>query len=322
MADLVERYVHQVGRYLPPKERAEIEAELRSQIQDQLDDRFEGTPAQADIVTVLAELGHPYQMAASYNRDQYLIGPDLYPYMTMVLRYVWVIVPTVVLFLNIFGALTSSQPSPVVNVLFESLFAAVQTTFVFFGVVVLLFAFIQRISAELEEEAKPFNPLELPEVDDPYVVDRVEAIFGLAFGAFFMLILLYFLRVGGLTLRFNLSDPGEVNPVPLVWMILLIIAVFAMTLLQLLMLRRNRWSVGLWLFETVLEVIAPIFLYFAILVPAFEPVIAANPVFTNAPQIIAGGLAVLTLINRGAKLIRLWNYEPSTTLPFTIKADG
>ena len=44
MTELIERYVHQVGRYLPPKERAEIEAELRSQIQDQLDDRYAGSP--------------------------------------------------------------------------------------------------------------------------------------------------------------------------------------------------------------------------------------------------------------------------------------
>ena len=42
MSELIERYVHRVGRYLPGKERAEIEAELRSQIQDQLEDRYEG----------------------------------------------------------------------------------------------------------------------------------------------------------------------------------------------------------------------------------------------------------------------------------------
>ena len=29
MSELIERYVHQVGRYVAPKERVEIEAELR-----------------------------------------------------------------------------------------------------------------------------------------------------------------------------------------------------------------------------------------------------------------------------------------------------
>jgi len=49
MTELVERYVHQVGRYLPPQKRAEIEAELSSQINDQLDDRFAGRPTQQDV---------------------------------------------------------------------------------------------------------------------------------------------------------------------------------------------------------------------------------------------------------------------------------
>ena len=79
MSELIERYVHQVGRYLPSKERAEIQAELRSQIQDQLEDRYEGAPTQTDVAAVLKELGDPRRMAASYGGEQYLVGPDLYP---------------------------------------------------------------------------------------------------------------------------------------------------------------------------------------------------------------------------------------------------
>ena len=56
MSELIERYVHRVGRYLPGQERAEIEAELRSQIQDQLEDRYEGAPTEADVVAVLGSL--------------------------------------------------------------------------------------------------------------------------------------------------------------------------------------------------------------------------------------------------------------------------
>ena len=57
MSDLVERYVHQVGRHVPQKERAEIQAELRSQILDQLDDRYEGAPTADNVADVLRELG-------------------------------------------------------------------------------------------------------------------------------------------------------------------------------------------------------------------------------------------------------------------------
>ncbi|KAB2859741.1 MAG: hypothetical protein F9K46_10945, partial [Anaerolineae bacterium] len=119
--ELVERYVHQVGRYLSQKERAEIEAELRSMIQDQLDDRFEGAPSPADVASVLSELGDPRQMAASYGSQQYLVGPDLYPSMMRVLRLGWVRVPMVVVVLNIVWTLITSQEGTLFGMFFETL---------------------------------------------------------------------------------------------------------------------------------------------------------------------------------------------------------
>ena len=50
MNDLVERYVNQVGRYLPGGERKEIQNELRSLIRDQLDDRYKASPTEDDVV--------------------------------------------------------------------------------------------------------------------------------------------------------------------------------------------------------------------------------------------------------------------------------
>lgn len=328
MNDLVERYVHQVGRYLPKKERADIEAELRSLIQDQLDDRFEGSPSQADIASVLTELGDPRQMAASYNREQYLVGPDLYPYMMMILRHVWVIVPTVVIFLNLFGAMVSSQPITLLNLLVETLVALLQSTLIFSAVVVLIFGFIQRIITELDEKEKAFDPLTLPKVDDPHTVDRFEATFGIIIGTFMLLVLLYFLQVGGLTLRFNLSDPGDVIPVPMTWLILLIGTIIAMLIMHGWVLRRNRWNVTLWLTETILEVFGMVCLYFVVYEPLLARILIAVPSLTNVsfidsmPEIIVIISALITLVGRGSRLVALWNYRNSSSLNAAIKSRG
>jgi hypothetical protein len=328
MAELVERYIHQVGRYLPPKERAEIEAELRSQIQDQLDDRYGGSPKPEEVAAALAEFGHPYMVAASYSSDKYLVGPTLYPYMMMVLRYGWVLVPATVVFLNIFGALVSPQQRPLLGLLVDTVIATLQATLIFSAVVVLFFAIMQHSGAERDEKKTAFNPLELPEVDDPGVVDRAEGTFGSAFGTVMSLVLLYWLQVGGLTLRFNVSDPGEVIPVPIPWLILLIIACFAMLILQVLVLRRNRWSIASWLIETVLEVFGMVCLYFAVLGPFFQRLLTVNPSLTSWPlsdrwpQIIAVSFAVITLLGRGSRLVKLWNYRQSATPPFTVKTNG
>jgi hypothetical protein len=311
MTELIERYVHQVGRYLPPDERAEIEAELRSQIQDQLDDRYGESPSQEEVASVLAEFGHPYQIAASYSSEQYLVGPMFYPYMALVMRYGWIIIPAIVIFLNIFGALTSSRQITLFDLFMETLVGVVQAALMFFAVVVLIFAIIERISAELQKEREAFNPLNLPEVDDPGVVDRVEEAFGLAFGMVMALVFIYFLRVGGLTLRFNLTDPGEVIAVPTLWLVLLIVDILAQLIVNVLVLLRNRWSVGLMLTQAVLEVFGMICLYFVVFLPLFTHI---NPQLADVAQIIVIVITVISLLNRGSKLVGLLNYQKASPL--------
>lgn len=306
MTELVERYVHQVGRYLPQKERAEIEAELRSQIQDQLDDRYGASPSAEDVASVLAEFGHPYQMATFYSSDKYLVGPVLYPYMMMVLRQGWLIVPSIVVFLSIFGALIAAQQSSLFNLLMDTVITALQATLIFSAVIILFFALIQHSYLKIDADAVVFNPLTLPEVDDPRTVDRLESTVGIAIATFVTLVFLYFLRVGGLTL----NNPSDVIPVPISWLILFIITVIGMMILHLLVLRRDRWGVGSWLIETVLELIGSVCLYFVLYQPLYARLITAVPALTDVPlpEILVVIGAIGTLVRRGSRLVKLWNY--------------
>lgn len=313
MIDLVERYVHQVGRYLPPKERAEIEAELRSQLYDQLEDRFDGAPSQADTVAVLAEFGHPYQIASAYAREQYLVGPVFYPLMIKILRYGWLIIPLLIAFVNIFAALIASTQPSLPGILLEIILGVVQAAFIFSALVVFAFALIQHLYARMEAKAGVFNPLMLPKVDDPSSVDRFGAASGVAVGTIVVLALLYFLRVGGLTLRFNLSDPGDVLPVPPMWLIILVAAALGMVMLQLFVLWRTRWSSATWLVQTLLELLGIICLYFVLYEPVLERLVASVPAFASlsfvgsTSEIIAVLTAVSTLLTRGRTQARLWN---------------
>jgi hypothetical protein len=316
MANWIERYIHQVGLYLPPSERAEIEAELRSQIQDELDDRYAGAASEADVIAVLTEFGSPHQMAASYNRDQYLVGPDLYPYLMLVLRHVWLMVPTIILFLNIFGALISSRHDMGFEFIVETVAGMLEATLIFSGLSVLIFALIQRMRSKTDVQEAVFNPLELPEVDDPYAVDRSEGIFGIVLGTLVSLLFLYYLRVGGLALRFDFNDPGEVIPFPVSWMILLIILTLGMVILQLVMLWRKRWVIGIYLTQIMLEVAGAVCFYFAVTKPVFQHLITVNPqlpriiFITQGAELIAVVFAVITVLTGATRLMKLWNYRP------------
>ena len=76
--DLIDRYIAEVGRYLPAKNRADIQAELRSSLVDNLEARAGENPSEEDTAQVLKEFGPPRKVAASYwPEGQYLIGPRL-----------------------------------------------------------------------------------------------------------------------------------------------------------------------------------------------------------------------------------------------------
>ncbi|HKY55046.1 MAG TPA: permease prefix domain 1-containing protein [Anaerolineales bacterium] len=80
--NLIERYIAAVGRYLPEKERGDIEAEIRSMLEDMIDERNQqtGKPVHDEVVVaVLEELGDPKLLAQKYApAKRYLIGPDWY----------------------------------------------------------------------------------------------------------------------------------------------------------------------------------------------------------------------------------------------------
>jgi hypothetical protein len=83
--NLLDRYIQEVGRFLPRVKRRDIQAELRSSLVDTLEDRFGKEQSDDQVAELLKEFGNPREVAASYHpQGQYLIGPGLYPLFTMV----------------------------------------------------------------------------------------------------------------------------------------------------------------------------------------------------------------------------------------------
>ncbi|GAA1961537.1 permease prefix domain 1-containing protein [Microbacterium deminutum] len=77
---LTDRYIAAAMRTVPEQQRADLAAELRASIDDQIDARVEqGESRDAAERVVLTEFGDPDVLAAGYtDRRLYLIGPRLY----------------------------------------------------------------------------------------------------------------------------------------------------------------------------------------------------------------------------------------------------
>ena len=76
--NLLDKYVVEVGKYLPRKNRADIEAEIRSTLEDMLEERSQGQAVDDEMVKILLkEYGSPKKVAATYKPKQYLVSPRM-----------------------------------------------------------------------------------------------------------------------------------------------------------------------------------------------------------------------------------------------------
>ncbi len=193
--NLIERYVAEIGKGLPRRNRTDIETEIKSTLQDMLDERSARTGKPVDDAMVrdlLKEYGAPAKVAASYRPASYLIGPRLVPLFELVTKIVMAVLLGVSLFgLGISFAQNSSGPDFVQALgkfavqLFGGLVSAL-------GNIVLVFAILERVlpASKLEkEQEEEWDPAELEAEPDPTVVQPAEPIFTVLFTVIGLVIL-------------------------------------------------------------------------------------------------------------------------------------
>jgi hypothetical protein len=192
--NLIDKYVAEVGKYLPRRNRADIEAEIRSTLEDMLDERTRGA-SQADEATViqlLREYGTPRKVAESYGAKQYLIGPRLYPTFILVTQ----IAISVLLVLSLVGLGLGLADSDLtgpgfISTVGESLLDLIGGLIAAFGNIVLVFAILERTlpAEEFEKETDEWDPAELASEPDPDKVSFGEQIASILFTAAFLIVL-------------------------------------------------------------------------------------------------------------------------------------
>src|SRR5512143_2187400 len=169
--ELIDRYVAQVGRQLPEKMRADIESEIRSTLEDMVEDRSRkaGRPADEALVSeVLKEYGSPDKVAASYLPPRYLIGPRLFPQFELVLRIVLAVLVGVGLFRLGMAVLQEPRTTQAfIELAGKSLLEILGSVLSAFGNVVLVFAILDRVLKNKEMAAETWDPRTLEPVSEP-----------------------------------------------------------------------------------------------------------------------------------------------------------
>ena len=171
--NLIDLYAREVGYNLPEKMKTDIEQEIRSLIEDNLEDESQNTGRPVDEemqVEVLQRLGPPEKVASSYLPPRYLVGPELYPHFLVTLRIVLVIV-AISSAIGIGTSLganpeTSSNIIEIITRLFSGLLSSLVSAA---GSVVLIFAIIQLAvpNLKLSVKEKKWDPRVLLKTGDP-----------------------------------------------------------------------------------------------------------------------------------------------------------
>ena len=249
--NLVQRYAFAVGKHLPAKQRPDIQAEIQSMIQDMLDERSRqsGRPVDEPMINaVLKELGDPEKLAASYLPERYLIGPKLYPTFILILRIVAIVLSTLaVVGLGIRIAGGDLSPQSVVRTVLDSLAGYFGGAMLAFGMIVLNFAFLERVlpASEFEkEESADWDPARLMDEPDPDHVSVWEPITTIVFTVAGLLILNFYPQLLGI----NFPQDGGWVSIPIMseaffrLLPLMNIAGGLTILVHLILFRQGRWQ--------------------------------------------------------------------------------
>jgi hypothetical protein len=89
--ELVERYLQAVKLALPNAQQEDVIRELSDEILSQVEEKEAalGRPLTLDEqAALLKQIGHPALVAAGYRKQQYLIGPTVFPIYWMILRLI------------------------------------------------------------------------------------------------------------------------------------------------------------------------------------------------------------------------------------------
>ncbi|TCL56016.1 hypothetical protein EDD76_113154 [Kineothrix alysoides] len=244
--ELTEKYLYDVVRRLPEKQRKDIEQELRTLIEDMIEEREgSGEVSREECErAVLTELGDPAKMARSYRGDKEgLISGEYYDRYCYILKIVLLCAGAAILFSDIISAVvhvvnneTFDAISAIGYEVNEQLLSGSMWWEVFdigitlpsallqiFGVITLIFALMQRYHVKLDLSEEEWSVEKLPQI--PYkkaMISRGESAVGIVFGVLVIILFAYRPQLMGAWIRqgdemvsipiFNLSIWGKVLP--------------------------------------------------------------------------------------------------------------
>lgn len=292
--NLIDRYIAAVGRHLPEKDRSDIEAEIRSIIEDMLDERRERghgiKSADEKVITeTLEELGDPKLLAFKYAPPKrYLIGPEWYEgYIKILQRILFTAVPVVAVVM--FTLTLAKDPLDLGSALGEAAYSVFNVGIQILFWVTLVFVLLERSDEKPEGLPAPGSRAwtidQLPELPRKRQISIAESVMNIVTYLFVMIWIVLPIAMDWLQM--------ESNPLPFLhpnlwnfWLPVFFVLMGLTLIHEVFQLKIGNWTPALTVTNVILGLIS--ILYIAALVitqdvinPAFLDMLAAR----GAPEL-------------------------------------
>ena len=176
--EIVERYLHAIGFWLPKQQRKDIIAEISEDLHSSVEERQEQLGRslnQGELETLIRQRGNPMLVANRYLPQRWLIGPKLFPVYGFVLKII------------VFGWLPIWMTAMVTAHLVQHPMVSWMETadramgwlwtaaFTAVGTITVAFAILEKVE-EKTHFLEKFNPGKLPPARNPNEIKRANSV--------------------------------------------------------------------------------------------------------------------------------------------------
>ena len=265
--NLIDKYIQEVTRRLPEKNRKDIALELRSTIEDMLPKQY----SEEEVKEVLKELGNPAILANGYNdRPMYLIGPRYYEMYIIILK-ITVPIAAIISFVSLLAhqLITFNGSDAVLNIILNiftgGIVAVMETCLQTFFWVTLAFFIAERVESSKDNEPvnfkfKKWSPedlMDIPNLSKKRIRDS-EIVFSLFWTALWATCYFYADHLFGV---YEKGEQGLIFVTPalnqgvlLSYLPMIIVVIVLEVSLTIYKLIERKWTKKLALYNTVLQI--------------------------------------------------------------------
>jgi len=309
--ELIDRYLQAAKLALPRSQQNDVIRELTDEILSQVEEKEAalGRPLTEDEqVGLLKQLGHPMMLAARYRKQQYLIGPAVFPIYWLLLKLVLVLVLFGMAVAAVVVAATGRGLGAALGTLAQYPFAAIYA----FAWVTFVFAVMEYFQAKFNLSAK-WDPRTLPKLSKvaprhSLVESTACLFFGAVFGVWWLV---------GLKHQFFIFGPGiaylHFGPVFQTIYPLFVVLVMADIVRHTIALLLPGWEKGRFAFSLFFRAMNLLVLYF--LINAADLLVAGEviapglqPVLKGLNQMLHLGVIVAAVVTLGQLAWELYRY--------------